>query len=84
MVLTFFLTFGDFLANFERLVLGCTSYGARPQARAVNLSLTKTKQWPFCESSFATSCSRCGDGALYRIERQAEEKINENIYRHKL
>ena len=23
MVLTFFLTFGDFLANFERLVLGC-------------------------------------------------------------
>ena len=27
------------LSNFRGLVLFCTSYGARPQARAVNLSL---------------------------------------------
>ena len=35
-------------ANFTGLVLGCTSYGARPQARAVNLSLTnfqRTAHW---------------------------------------
>ena len=32
------------LTNFRRSVLGCTSYGARPQARAVNLSLTPRKQ----------------------------------------
>ena len=32
-------------ANFTGLVLGCTSYGARPQARAVNLSLTINLAW---------------------------------------
>ena len=32
------------LTNFRRSVLGCTSYGARPQARAVNLSQTPRKQ----------------------------------------
>ena len=35
--------------NFERLVLGCTSYGARPQARAVNLSLTILDEVKVCE-----------------------------------
>ena len=38
----------NFPLNFERLVLGCTSYGARPQTRAVNLSLTnfqRTAPW---------------------------------------
>ena len=38
-------------ANFTGLVLGCTSYGARPQARAVNLSLTnfqRTAHWVRC------------------------------------
>ena len=30
---------GFSISNFERSVLLCTSYGARPQARAVNLSL---------------------------------------------
>ena len=34
------------LSNFRGLVLFCTSYGARPQARAVNLSL-KSKSWKF-------------------------------------
>ena len=32
-----------------RLVLGCTSYGARPQARAVNLSLTILDEVKVCE-----------------------------------
>ena len=31
--------------NFEGLVLGCTSSGARPHARAVNLSLTINLAW---------------------------------------
>ena len=36
-------------ANFGALVLGCTSYGARPQARAVNLSLTILDEVKVCE-----------------------------------
>ena len=36
-------------ANFTRLVLGCTSYGARPQARAVNLSLMILDEVKVCE-----------------------------------
>ena len=39
----------NFSPNFEGLVLGCTSYGARPQARAVNLSLTILDEVKVCE-----------------------------------
>ena len=38
-----------FPPNFEGLVLGCTSYGARPQARAVNLSLMILDEVKVCE-----------------------------------
>ena len=37
--------FPKFLQILGGLVLGCTSYGARPQARAVNLSLTINLAW---------------------------------------
>ena len=37
--------FCKILQIFGGLVLGCTSYGARPQARAVNLSLTINLAW---------------------------------------
>ena len=40
----------NFPPNFEGLVLGCTSYGARPQARAVNLSLMINLVWKFFEN----------------------------------
>ena len=46
------VSFSDFSAkssNFRGLVLICTSYGARPQARAVNLSLTILDEVKVCE-----------------------------------
>ena len=39
-----------FLQIFGGLVLGCTSYGARPQARAVNLSLMINLVWKIFEN----------------------------------
>ena len=38
------------IKKLNRLVLGCTSYGARPQTRAVNLSLTINLVWKFFEN----------------------------------
>ena len=44
------LNFCKILQIFSGLVLGCTSYGARPQARAVNLSLMINLVWKIFEN----------------------------------